>query len=244
MTTRSLSDTPRTYIKSKGPRELLAREDPQDLYDVLDAGFFGHLGIVHNGDPLVVPTAYARDGDHIYMHGSTGATTLLTAGGGATVCFTVSHLDGILYGRAVFNNSLNYRSAVVYGVAQPITDTEERLQALRHFTERLAPGSWDMARRPSAKELAQTAMLKLPLDEASVKVSDRLPRVAQQDLDSAEAWSGVLPVQTLEFGEPFTDPKLGPTAPPVPEFVASRKFPQSPPRNFRANVEVIAGDAE
>ncbi|MGC2938898.1 MULTISPECIES: pyridoxamine 5'-phosphate oxidase family protein [unclassified Brevibacterium] len=237
MTSTPLSNTSRTTISSKGPRELLAQTERQNLYDVLDAGFIGNLGVTLDERPLVVPTAYARNGDKIYMHGSSGASTLRAANSGALVCFTVTHVDGIVYGRAVFNNAMNYRSAVVYGVARALTDSDERLVALRHFSERLAPGSWDTARKPNSKELAQTTLLELSLEEASVKISDRFCRVADQDLDRNQTWSGVLPIPAPQFGEPITDPSLAHPVPSVPEAVYSRNYPEAPPRKYSGTAQ-------
>jgi nitroimidazol reductase NimA-like FMN-containing flavoprotein (pyridoxamine 5'-phosphate oxidase superfamily) len=200
-----LSPTPRSTVRRGAKR---ARTDRADLYAVLDAGLIGHLGLVLDGSPVVLPTGYGRDGDTLYLHGSTGAATLRAAGGGAPVCFTVTHVDGIVYARSVFHHSANYRCAVVHGSARLLTDDDERLHGLEAITEHLAPGSWSATRLPDRKELAATAVLALDLAEASVKIRTGPPGDDERDL-TLPVWAGVLPLRTV-VGEPEPDPLLPP----------------------------------
>jgi hypothetical protein len=172
---------------------------------VLDTGLVCHLGVVVNGHPMVVPTGYGRIGETLYLHGSTGATTLRAADGGE-VCVTVTHLDGIVLARSVFHHSVNYRSAVIYGRARLVTDPEERMAGLRALSEQLAPGQWDYVRQPNRKELAATAVLALSLEEASVKIRRGAPKDEEEDYD-LPVWAGVLPLVTT-WGEPEPDPML------------------------------------
>ena len=217
-TTTPLSPTPRSTVRRLGDR---GRTDRADLYAVLDAGLVGHLGIVLGGAPVVLPTGYGRDGDTLYLHGSTGAATLRAAATGAPVCFTVTHLDGIVYARSVFHHSMNYRSAVVHGRARLVTDPEEKWAALRAITEQLSPGSWEHAREPDRRELAATAVFALDLAEASVKVRTGPPGDDEEDIAAGGRWAGVLPVRTV-FGTPETCPTL-PADAPVPAHVADRR---------------------
>ncbi|MGV9303363.1 pyridoxamine 5'-phosphate oxidase family protein [Nonomuraea sp. NPDC003727] len=197
-----LSTTPRTTL---GREKHRGSTDRNDLYEVLDSGLICHLGVVVNGHPMVVPTGYGRIGDTLYLHGSTGARSL-RAGSGEQVCVTVTHLDGLVLARSVFNHSVNYRSAIIYGAARLVTDEEERMAALRALTEQLAPGQWDYARQPTRKELAATAVLALSLEEASVKVRGGAP--VDEDEDYAlPVWAGVLPLVT-SWGAPVPDPVL------------------------------------
>lgn len=159
-----LSTTPRTTLGRSKNRGLTSHED---LYAVLDAGLVCHLGVVVDGFPMVVPTGYGRIGDTLYLHGSTGATSLRNAD---EVCVTVTHLDGVVLARSAFNHSLNYRCAMVYGRVRRVAGGEEHLAGLRAITEQLAPGQWDASRAPTGKELAATTVLALSLAEASVKV--------------------------------------------------------------------------
>ncbi|MGW4468356.1 pyridoxamine 5'-phosphate oxidase family protein [Nonomuraea sp. NPDC004354] len=197
-----LSTTPRTTL---GREKHRGSTDRNDLYEVLDSGLICHLGVVVNGHPMVVPTGYGRIGDTLYLHGSTGARSL-RAGSGEQVCVTVTHLDGLVLARSVFNHSVNYRSAIIYGAARLVTDEEERMAGLRALTEQLAPGQWDYARQPTRKELAATAVLALSLEEASVKVRGGAP--VDEDEDYAlPVWAGVLPLVT-SWGAPVPDPVL------------------------------------
>ncbi|MGY1811748.1 pyridoxamine 5'-phosphate oxidase family protein [Blastococcus sp. SYSU D00820] len=216
-----LSPTPRSTLTRLAER---ARSDRADLYAVLDAGLVGHLGVVLGGAPVVLPTGYGRRGDTLYLHGSTGATTLRAAAAGAPVCFTVTHLDGIVYARSSFHFSVNYRCAVVHGTARVLTDPDERLLGLEVLTEHLAPGSWTETRQPDRKELAATAVLALDLAEASVKVRTGPPGDDERDL-TAPVWAGVLPLRTVA-GEPVPCPLL-PDGVPVPARVHDRTV--SPP---------------
>jgi len=211
-----LSPSARSTIRRNPVR---ARTDRTELYAVLDAGLVGHLGVTLGDAPVVLPTGYGRDGDTLYLHGSTGAATLRAAAAGAPVCFTVTVLDGVVYARSVFHHSMNYRCAVVHGVPRLVTDPEERLHGLTVLTEHLAPGSWEGTRLPDRRELAATAVLALDLTEASVKARTGPPGDDERDL-AAPVWGGVLPVRTV-FGEPEPDPLL-PAGTPVPARVTGR----------------------
>ena len=211
-----LSSTARSTVRRGAER---ARTDRAELHAVLDAGLVGHLGVVLGGAPVVLPTGYGRRGDTLYLHGSTGAATLRAAAAGVPVCFTVTLVDGVVYARSAFHHSMNYRCAVMHGVARPVTDPEERLLGLEALTEHLAPGSWAATRRPDRKELAATALLALDLTEASLKVRTGPPRDDERDL-AAPVWAGVLPLRTV-VGEPEACPLLPPGTP-VPAHVRDR----------------------
>jgi nitroimidazol reductase NimA-like FMN-containing flavoprotein (pyridoxamine 5'-phosphate oxidase superfamily) len=197
-----LSATPRTELRRLAER---GRTERADLYRVLDAGFICHLGIICDGEPRVLPTAYGRIDDTLYLHGSTANRTLLAADG-QPACVTVTHLDGLVCARAVFHHSMNYRSAMVYGTARIVTDEPERLAALRVIVENMIPGRWDGSRAPTRKELAATAVLAMPLEEASVKIRTGPPADDPEDYDLG-IWAGVVPAR-VEFGSPEPDPRL------------------------------------
>ena len=179
--------------------------DRADLDAVLDAGLVCHLGVVIDGSPAVLPTGYGRIGDTLYLHGSSGSRALRAAAG-REICVTVTLLDGLVCARSVFGNSMNYRSAVVYGTARLVADEGERLAALRAITEHLIPGRWEHSRRPTRKELAATSVLALPIDEASVKVRAGGPKDEDEDY-ALDVWAGVLPVTTI-VGPAAPDPRL------------------------------------
>ncbi len=199
-----LSVTDRTRLRRHAER---GKTDRDDLYEVLDAGVVCHLGLVMAGGPVVLPTAYGRRDDTLYLHGSSANRSLLAADG-KQVCVTVTHIDGLVCARAAFNHSINYRSAVVFGVAHKIDDRSERLQALEAVTEHLIPGRWAAVRGPTRKELAATIELAVPLAEASVKIRTGPPADEPEDMD-LPVWAGVVPIG-LAFGAPQPDPSAPP----------------------------------
>ena len=200
--TTPLSSTPRTTLRRHRERGMT---DRADLYTVLDAGLICHLGVISGGVPMVLPTAYGRDGDTLYVHGSS-ANGAYGAADGQQVCVTVTHLDGLVCARSVFTHSVNYRSAVVFGTATMVLDEDERWQALRIITDHLIPGRWAAARQPTRKEMAATAVLSVPLTEASVKIRTGMPKDEPVD-HGLDVWAGVLPI-AVTFGEPVPDPLL------------------------------------
>jgi nitroimidazol reductase NimA-like FMN-containing flavoprotein (pyridoxamine 5'-phosphate oxidase superfamily) len=204
MNSADLSGTPRTALRRHRER---GRSERGDLYAVLDAGLICHLGVLVHGAPRVLPTGYGRLDDTLYLHGSSANSTFM-AGAGREVCVTVTHLDGLVCARAVFNHSMNYRSAMVYGSSRLVTDPDERMLALQTITEHLTPGQWSYARLPTPKEMAATSVLALPLDEASVKIRTGNPSDEPEDY-AMDVWAGVVPV-TVAFGEPVADAALRP----------------------------------
>ncbi len=214
--TTPLSSTPRTTLRRHKERGMA---DRADLYAVLDAGLVCHLGVVSGGAPMVLPTAYGRDGDTLYLHGSS-ANGAFGAADGQQVCVTVTHIDGLVCARSVFTHSVNYRSAIVFGTATLVLDEDERWQALRVITDHLIPGRWAAARQPTRKEMAATAVLSMPLTEASVKIRTGMPKDEPEDLD-LDVWAGVLPISVM-FGEPEADPLLRAEIP-VPAHIRDRK---------------------
>jgi nitroimidazol reductase NimA-like FMN-containing flavoprotein (pyridoxamine 5'-phosphate oxidase superfamily) len=204
LSTTPLSTTPKTTLHRHKER---GQTDRGDLYAVLDAGLICHLGVIIDGAPVVLPTAYGRQGDRLYLHGSSANRSILAADG-REVCVTVTHLDGIVCARAVFSHSMNYRSAVVFGTARLIQDEGERMNGLRIITEQLVPGRWAAARPPSRKEMAATSVLEVPLTEASVKVRTGPPGDDPADY-GLDVWAGVLPA-FLTLGKQQADPTLAP----------------------------------
>ncbi|MET9261099.1 pyridoxamine 5'-phosphate oxidase family protein [Amycolatopsis sp. NPDC004079] len=213
----SLSPTERTTLGRKRHR---AASERAALHAVLDEALICHLGVVRDGVPLVLPTGYGRDGDTLYLHGSTGAASLRAAAGETGVCVTVTLLDGIVYCRSVNNHSVNYRSAVILGKARLVTDPDEKMRGLHVLTDHLSPGSWEHARAVNKKEFAAVSVIALDLAEASVKLRAEGPDDEPEDVTANAAWAGVLPVRTV-FGEPEPSADL-PADWTVPEHVAAR----------------------
>ncbi|HEX5493819.1 MAG TPA: pyridoxamine 5'-phosphate oxidase family protein [Mycobacteriales bacterium] len=210
--TDRLSPTPRTRVRRQS---ALASDRRADLYSILDASTVCHLGVLLDGAPAVFPTGYGRHGDLLYLHGSVAARSLAAALA-HPVCVCVTHLDGVVYARSLYNHTVNYRSAMVYGQARLVTDSTELMHGLRVLTEHLAPGQWDYARRPSRRELAATSLLAVPLDEASVKIRSGPPQDDEPDYD-LPIWAGVVPISMLR-GDPLACPRLAPGTP-VPDHI-------------------------
>lgn len=189
--------TERTRVRRSPQR---ASYDRRLLDAILDEAMVAHLGIADGDQPFVIPTLHARIGDVVYVHGSSASRTMRHLGAGREVCLTVTLLDGLVVARSAFNLSVNYRSAVVLGVAEPVTEREEKLAALAAFTNQIVPGRWDDVRPPSDQELRATAILRIPLREASVKT--RTGPVTEGPEDAAfGGWAGVIPM-TTRFGPP------------------------------------------
>lgn len=180
--------------------------DRGDLAAILNAGFVCHLGVLVDGDPMVIPTVYGTDGSTLYFHGSVASRSLL-ASPGSTVCLTVTHVDGLVLARSLFETGVNYRSAMVYGIPRAVTTTTEKLAGLKILTEHVAPGQWDYARRPNRKELAATTLLALSLDEASVKIRKGPPDDGKSPDVALGIWAGVLPLRS-NWGALEPDPLL------------------------------------
>jgi uncharacterized protein len=190
----------------------------QDLDVVLDAGFVCHLGVDVDGWPMVVPTTYARLGDHLCVHGSVASRSLRTARAPVPVCVTVTLVDGLVLARSVFNHSVNYRCAMVYGLPELVDDPTEKLAALEAISEHVVPGQWGYVRDPSAKELQRTTVLRLALDESSVKVSAGPPDDEDEDL-ALDVWAGEVPLRTVRL-DPVPAPGLA-DGTVLPEHIAS-----------------------
>jgi nitroimidazol reductase NimA-like FMN-containing flavoprotein (pyridoxamine 5'-phosphate oxidase superfamily) len=182
------------------PEHLRVKREPQrGAYDretidaILDEALVCHLGFAVDGQPYVIPTLHARVGDLLYVHGSAASRMLRHAASDVRVCVTVTLLDGLVLARSVFNHSIDYRSVVVLGTPALVEDVEEKRQALRAFTEHIAPGRWEEARQPTDKELKATWILSVPLDEASAKVRTGPPEDEPEDMD-LPVWAGVVPI--------------------------------------------------
>jgi nitroimidazol reductase NimA-like FMN-containing flavoprotein (pyridoxamine 5'-phosphate oxidase superfamily) len=195
------------------------------MHAVLDAGFVAHLAVSDDrGQPYVVPVAYARDGDAVLFHGSTGSRLFRGLAAGQPTCLTVTLLDGMVLARSTFESSMHYRSVMVLGVAQRLTGAR-KLAALERITEHLLPGRWSEARHPNRKELAATLVLTLPLNEASVKISAGPPADDPDDL-ARPVWAGVVPLRET-WQEPVHAPDLVEPRP-VPEYVRAWTRPAPP----------------
>jgi uncharacterized protein len=199
----SFARTERTALKRLPQRGSYDREV---VYRILDEGFVCHVGFAVDGQPFVIPTAYGRVGDKLYIHGSAASRTLRDLSGGIPVCVTVTLVDGLVLARSAFHHSINYRSVVILGAATMVAAAEEKMTALRAFTEHVIPGRWDDVREPNELELKGTSVLALPLVEVSAKVRTGPPKDDEEDM-TIPVWAGELPLR-ITAGSPVDDPEL------------------------------------
>jgi uncharacterized protein len=207
--------TDRTRVRRVPQRGAYERET---IDAILDETLISHVGFVHGGQPVVIPTLHARLGDRLYLHGSAASRMLRTLSKGVPVCATATLVDGLVLARSAFHHSVNYRSVVVFGTATLVEPGEETVEALELFTEKLVPGRWADVRPPTRQELKGTKVLSLPLDEASAKVRTGPPIDEDEDYD-LPVWAGVLPL-SASVAEPEPDPRLDPAVE-TPGYVAA-----------------------
>jgi nitroimidazol reductase NimA-like FMN-containing flavoprotein (pyridoxamine 5'-phosphate oxidase superfamily) len=212
--------TKRTTVTRKPDRGTFDRET---IYGILDQAFVCHVGFIADGMPFVVPTNYVRVGDKLFLHGSTASRLMKTLGSGAPFCLSVTLLDGIVFSPTATGHSVNYRSVVVMGKAEPIEEPAAKLAAMRDFVDYVLRGRWATVRPPSEQELKGTMVLAVPLVEASAKVRTGFAVDDDKEYDST-AWTGVLPFKWTP-GEPVRDPR-GDAAIPVPENIQRYSRPQ------------------
>jgi uncharacterized protein len=217
--TKSTPPTKRTKVRRLAER---GRYDAETVEAILDEGFVCHLGLVDDGSVRVVPTAYARVGDVLYLHGA-AANASLKASQNSEVCVTVTLVDGLVLARAAFHHSINYRSVTIFGTAAVVTDEEEKRLALDAIVEHIVPGRGVDARSPNASELKSTRVIRLPIQEASAKVRTGGPKDDEEDMD-LPIWAGVVPIYMA------TDPPLAEDALPeglkVPEYASQYERPR------------------
>jgi len=185
----------------------LASQDRHDLDAVLDAALVGHFALQADDHPVVIPTAIARDGDAVLAHGSTGSRWMRALASGVPTSLGVTLLEGIVVARSAFESSMHYRSAVLFGTCMPVQDPQEKRDALDLITNHLLPGRVAEVREPSVKELAATLVLRLPIEQWSLKISDDWPEDPESDV-AGPAWAGVVPM-TMHYDAPRPAPDLG-----------------------------------
>jgi nitroimidazol reductase NimA-like FMN-containing flavoprotein (pyridoxamine 5'-phosphate oxidase superfamily) len=205
-----MSDTPAGYARTGRTTPTRYRDratwEREAIHAILDSAYVCHLGFIADGAPVVLPTIYARVGDRLYVHGSTGSRPMRGAGAaeGLAVCVTVTLVDGLVLTKSAFNHSVNFRSVVAHGIAHQVTDPEELALALDALVDHSVPGRSGDVRRPNAKELAATAVVRLDLDEVSAKTRADGAEDDEEDL-GLPYWAGVVPVTTVH-GTPEPHP--------------------------------------
>lgn len=197
-----------------------ASYDKELVHSILDEAYVCHLGFVRDGAPVVLPTLFARVGERLYVHGSTGSRPLRMTGKadpGLPVCLTVTHVDALILARSAFHHSMNYRSVVVHGTAYDVTDPEEKRLALDALVDHVVPGRSQDSRPANKKELAATAVIRLDLNEVSAKLRTGGVNDEPEDL-ALPHWAGVVPLRK-GYGTPVGDPHLAPGTE-VPDYLA------------------------
>ncbi|HEY0459293.1 MAG TPA: pyridoxamine 5'-phosphate oxidase family protein [Pyrinomonadaceae bacterium] len=198
-----ITQTARTKLKRIPKRGNFERAS---IYKILDEAFVCHVGFCANGQPVVIPTSFARIGDRLVIHGSAASRMMRALSDEIEVCVTVTLIDGLVLARSAFHHSMNYRSVVVFGKAKIVQDEREKYEALKAFTEHIVPNRWSEIRPPTKNELKGTTVLSLSLREASAKIRTGAPVDDEEDYEM-DVWAGVLPIQ-LSTGAPVDDERL------------------------------------
>jgi nitroimidazol reductase NimA-like FMN-containing flavoprotein (pyridoxamine 5'-phosphate oxidase superfamily) len=214
---KKASPTDRTRVRRIPKRGVY---DRATIDAVLDEGIVCHVGFVVEGQPFVVPTLYARDGDRLIVHGSAASRMLKSLEQGIDICVTVTLTDAIVVARSAFHSSMNYRSVMLLGRARTIAEPIAKMDALRALVEHVIPRRWDDCRLPNDSEMKATLVLEMPIDEASAKVRTGPPLDEAEDFTTGY-WSGLLPLHTMT-GTPDADPTLTPGID-VPDYIRNYK---------------------
>ena len=197
-----LGDTKRTTLHRVPHKEV---KDRPALYAILDTALVGHVGFVQDEQPFVIPVAIARDGDSLLLHGSKASRLFKILSGGVSCAVSVTILDALVLARSAFESSMNYRSAMILGRPEEL-DGDAKERAFEILTDHLLPGRRESLRPTNAQEVKQTTILALPLDEASVKISSKVPADDEEDL-AWPVWAGNIPIEH-RYGVPIPDPRM------------------------------------
>jgi nitroimidazol reductase NimA-like FMN-containing flavoprotein (pyridoxamine 5'-phosphate oxidase superfamily) len=185
------------YVVSKRNKVRQLREkaayDKETVHGILDSAMLAHIAFVEDGQPVVVPMLYGREGETLFLHGARKARVIRLLESTGTACLNVTHVDGLVYARSAFNSSMNYRSATVFGQTRLVEGNDKKLHALRVISECTMPGRWDELREPLEKEVKMTGIIALTIESASAKISTGMPEDEDEDYE-IPIWAGVLPL--------------------------------------------------
>ena len=204
-----MSDALKLPVTSRSRLRRIPQRGSQEqelIYSILDEALIAHVGFMSNNQPFVIPMAYGRKSDRLYLHGSPVSRLLKTLQQGVDVCLTVTILDGLVIARSLFHHSMNYRSVVLFGKAKLVEAEDEKMAALKAITEQMIPERWHQSRVPNQKELKATNVLSFEIVEGSAKVRTGAPSDDAEDY-SLPYWAGELPLK-LTPGNPVPDPQL------------------------------------
>jgi nitroimidazol reductase NimA-like FMN-containing flavoprotein (pyridoxamine 5'-phosphate oxidase superfamily) len=192
----------RNRVKRAPDRGIYEREA---IYEIVDEALYCHVGFVQDGQPFVIPSIHARDGDNLLLHGATSSRLIRHVQEGNEVCVAITFMDGLVLARSIYSHSMNYRSAVVFGSGWLVEGDEATLRALEVLSDHVMPGRWQDSRKPNDKELKATAVVAISIESASAKVRTGPPNDEDEDYD-LPVWAGVLPLQQ-RFLDPERDPR-------------------------------------
>lgn len=180
--------------------------DKEAVYGILDSSFICHIAYLYKGTPVVIPTAYARQENAVWVHGAINNRMLNGILVQNNISLAVTHMDGLVLARSAFHHSMNYRSVVVFGTASKITSDDDKMEALRRISENILPGRWEEVRKPNQQELKATLVVRIQIEEASLKQRSGPPVDNDEDYD-LPIWAGVLPT-TMKYEGPVADEKM------------------------------------
>jgi len=180
--------------------------DKASIYQIIDAGMICHVSFVYEQQPYIIPTLYARQNNQLILHGASTSRMMMHLATGAPAAIAITHVDGMVLARSVFNHSINYRSVVLFGCGRLPVDENEEWEALRILTEHILPGRWDDVRKPNPVEMKATSVVIFDIDDASAKVRTGPPGDEEEDY-ALPVWAGVIPFQTV-YGTPEPDSRL------------------------------------
>ncbi len=200
----AIGPTDRTQVRRLADRGYYEKDA---VYPILDEALVCHVAFVHDDYPVTIPAAHGRIDDNLYLHGSVASRMMRTLKRGVPVSISVALVDGFVLGRSILGHSMNYRSVVLFGTAEPVTDEQEKRAALEAVTAHFLPDRWKHIRPPSTAEWAQTELLRVPLAEGSAKIRTGPPIEETEEDYSIGAWAGVIPLRIVA-GEPIPDPRL------------------------------------
>ena len=183
-----------------------ATYDQEAVHSILDSALLASVGFVQDGQPVVVPMLYGREGETVYLHGARKARVIRLLESTTTACLNVTHVDALVYARSVFNSSMNYRSVTVFGTPRLVEDRDEKLHALKVIADSTMPGRWDEVRESHDKEIKMTGVIALEIESASAKVSTGMPEDEDEDYD-IPIWAGILPLES-RFQTAVSDDRL------------------------------------
>ncbi len=215
----TIAPTGRTRVKRLPKR---AAYDRDAIYSILDTALVCHVGFAIDGQPYVIPTLHVRIDDRLYIHGSAASRMLGAAADGTPLAITVTHIDGVVLARSAFHHSVNYRSAVILGIAKLVADPAEKLVVMKGLVDHVAPGRWNHIRHPNQKELAVTSVLSIPIMEASAKLRSGDPLDDEADY-ALPIWAGQIPFATRALA-PVADARLDASTP-IPVHVSEYRLP-------------------